>query len=73
MKLHATPAEYIEGHTAFMAEHDPKMTRRDALHLQVTSLAQVIADDIAAGEDAYPATVDRYVYARDEYKKAAGL
>jgi hypothetical protein len=64
-----TPAAYIENAVARMTEHDTSLDRQFALHLEVTSLAQVIADDIADGEDAWPPTVARYVYARDEYRK----
>jgi hypothetical protein len=69
MLIDRTPAEQIEFHVARMTEHDASMDRQMALHLELTSIAQVIADDVACGEHAWPATVDRYVYARDEYRK----
>ena len=64
-----TPAAYIEGETARLCEHDTSLTRQFALHLVTTSTAQVIADDIAAGEQPFGPTVARYVYARDQYRE----
>jgi hypothetical protein len=66
--IDATPADYIEAQVAQITEHDTGYDRQAALHLEYTSLAQVIADDIADGCDAWPATVAKYVYARDAYR-----
>jgi len=66
-----TPAAYIEAQVAQITEHDTGYNRQSALHLEMHSLASVIADDVAAGIDAWPATVARYVYARDAYAAAA--
>jgi hypothetical protein len=62
------PADFVNAEVARHTEWDIQMDRQAALHLLVTSLAQVIADDIAAGELAYGPTVARYVYARDAYR-----
>lgn len=62
-----TPADAVKLVIAQLTEHGD-MDRRAALHLELTSLAQVIADDVAAGEMPFGPTVARYVYARDQYR-----
>jgi len=64
-----TPADYVAREVARLTEHDATVDTQLALHMTTTALAQVIADDIAVGETAYPPTVARYVEARDRYRQ----
>ena len=69
MLIDQTPAVYIDREVARLTEHDTTIDTQLALHMTCTSLAQVIADDIAAGEVAWGPTVARYVEARDRYRQ----
>ena len=68
-----TPADYVTSQVARITEHDTVADIRMALHLTVTSLAQVIADDVAARDEPWPATVARYTEARDRYRALVEL
>jgi hypothetical protein len=70
MLIDQTPAVYVTREVARMTEHDPTVDSQMALHMITTSCAQVIADDVAAGERPWPPTVARYVEARDRYRAA---
>lgn len=68
MLIDQNPASYIDRQVAILTENDTSIDQQFALHMTVTSLAQVIAEDVVDGETPWPPTVARYIEARNRYR-----